>query len=333
MWEGDPEDASALFASMYRGQPMPQGGIVRTNEEAFHHLCRIAAGLESPNLGEPEVMSQVRQAIGRHAESTHPHGLLENALGAAVGVGRRARRHLGATVGGSLATAAGSVAAAHGEVAILGAGAMARATARSLAPATVTMYSRRPEHIDGVETRPWELCPEAFGGAPAVISTIPGPGPNLPEDRIDAALASRKTPLLLAEVGMPPAFDWLRGHPGVSYMGIDEIAGTLPREANAELDEIVERESAAGWARLTAPGVVGEVIAAMVDSADRAVDEEVRRFAGRLPGASDPETVLRQLAHTVARRLLHPSISYVSSSPRAGEVADLLGKAYGVIDE
>ena len=96
---------------------------------------------------------------------------------------------------------------------------------------------------------------------------------------------------------------------------------------------MIEAEATAAWARLSAPDVVGQVIAAMVDNADRAVDEEVRRFVGKLLGAEDPEAVLRQLAHTVARRVLHPPISYVGSSPGSGEAAQVLGKAYGIIDE
>ena len=333
LWEGNPEQASSMLTSIYSDQAMPEGAIVRTNEEAFRHLCRVAAGLESPTLGEPEVLAQVRQAIAWFDEGTASSSLLGRALGATVGVARKVRRRLGTTEGGSLAMAAVSLAGSHQHVAIFGAGSMARATARSLAGNTATVYSRRQDHVDGAEPRPWEAFPEAFSASSVVISAIPGPAPNAPEDGIGAALASRETPLFLADLGMPPGFDWLRSHSMVTYVGIDEIASSVTRTATPELDAIVDRESAAAWARLSAPDVVGEVIAALVDSADRAVDEEVRRFAGRLQDAEDPEMVLRQLAHTVARRVIHPPISYVGTSSRSGEAADLLGRAYGVIDE
>ncbi len=333
IWEGGPQQASDLLTSLYGDEPMPEGGMVRTDYQAFRHLCRIAAGLESPNLGEPEVLSQVRQAIGWFEESAQADSLLGRALGAAVGVGRKVRRHLENTEEGSLAMAAASMAGPHHRVAILGAGAMARAAARGVPGGMVTVYSRHQARVDGAEPRPWESCPEAFAGSPVVISTIPGPATDPSRSGIEAALASRDTQLLFADVGMPPGFGWLRSHPRVTYLGIDEIASSVTRHARPEIDGILERESAAAWARLSAPSVVAEVIGAMLDSADRAVDEEVRRFARRLPGAADPEAILRQLAHTVARRVIHPPISYVGSSPRAGEVADLLGKAYGVVDE
>jgi glutamyl-tRNA reductase len=72
------------------------------------------------------------------------------------------------------------------------------------------------------------------------------------------------------------------------------------------------------------------VIAAMMEQADTAVVEEVQRFATRLAVSDDPERVLRQLAHSVARRVLHGPISYVSSSDRGIDVAETLAEAFGV---
>jgi glutamyl-tRNA reductase len=332
LWEGEPEQTSVLLASIYGEQPIPEGAVIRTDEQAFHHLCRVAAGLESPTKGEPEVMTQLRWAIASFSGDNGAADLLERALGAAVGVGRKIRRFLGEAPEPSLATIAASLARPHQDVSILGGGAMAKATAGHL-DADVTIYSRRQEHVESSDARPWELGLEGFARSPVVISTVPGHDQLYPVNEIEAALSSRTSPLLLADVGMPPGFEWLADHPAVTYVGIDEIASAVPRRSHPEIDSMVEGESTAAWSRLTSPTVVSEVIAAMVDSADRAVDEEVRRFAGKLTGATDPEVVLRQLAHTVARRVLHAPISYVGSSPRSGEAADLLGKAYGVIDD
>jgi glutamyl-tRNA reductase len=332
VWEGEPEEGSELLVSIYGEDPIPEGAVIRTDNQAFHHLCRVAAGLESPTKGEPEVMTQLRSAIAYFSADNGSADLLGRALGAAVGVGRKIRRFLGEAPEPSLATIAASLANPHRDVAILGGGAMAKVTADHL-DGEVTIYSRRQDHVESSVARPWESGLEAFAGSPVVISTVPGHERLYPPDEIEAALSSRTSPLLLADLGMPPGFDWLADHPAVTYVGIDEIASAIPRRSHLEIDVMVEGESAAAWSRLTSPAVVSEVIAAMVDSADRAVDEEVRRFAGRLTGAADPEVVLRQLAHTVARRVLHAPISYVGSSPQSGEAADLLGKAYGVIDD
>jgi glutamyl-tRNA reductase len=71
----------------------------------------------------------------------------------------------------------------------------------------------------------------------------------------------------------------------------------------------------------------------MVKQAETAVSEEVSRFTHRLAGAEDPEQILRQLAHTVARRVLHPPISFIGSTERGAQVVDLLAEAFGVDDD
>ena len=91
-------------------------------------------------------------------------------------------------------------------------------------------------------------------------------------------------------------------------------------------------EAAAAWRRFTTPDRVGMVIGTMVQQAEKAVAEEVARFATRLSQAEDPERVLRQLAHTVARRVLHPPISFISSTERGSEAIEVLAEAFGVDD-
>ena len=76
----------------------------------------------------------------------------------------------------------------------------------------------------------------------------------------------------------------------------------------------------------------GSIIGAVQERVDRTVDEEVRRFGSRLSASAEPEQVLRQLAHTVARRILHPSVSLIGSTPlRPDELHDL-ARAFGVDD-
>jgi glutamyl-tRNA reductase len=295
-------------------------------------MCRLAAGLESPALGESEVFSQFRQGVSAFSEGATGNGDLARSLGAAVGIGRGVRRHLGGEVA-SMASAAATTARSEERVAILGAGAMARATAELLPPGSVTLFSRRPAVVAGHDTQPWEQTLQALGEFPVLISTVPGRVQLFHNDEVNAALARRTEPLLLIDLGMPPGFDRYRSHPAIVYMGIDDIATSVQRRSRPDLEELVAKEAASAWARLNAPYRVGMVIAAIVDDAELAVDEEVRRFAGRLPDAVDPEAIMHQLAHTVARRVLHRPISYAGSSDNDGEALRVLAEAFGVTDE
>ncbi len=180
----------------------------------------------------------------------------------------------------------------------------------------------------------WEEASEALATYPVVISTVPGKAPLFSDDVIARDLARRSEPLLLIDLGMPPAFARPEVGDSVRYIGVDERgvirrAPTIGRGRGKRCEGSVPQV----WRRLTAPDRVGAVIAAMVEQAETAVTEEVQRFVHRLSEAEDPERVLRQLAHTVARRVLHPPISFVSSTERGSEAVEVLAEAFGVDDD
>lgn len=332
-WAAGPETTSDLLACLYGDASSSDLGVVRTDEAAFTHLCRVAAGLDSPLIGEPEVLGQFRHAMSVWHEASAASGSLRRALEAAIGIGRTARRLLGDAPRGSLAALAASAAAPFPRVAILGAGAMARAAAEHLDGVEVTIFARRAGHVAGRETLAWEAASAALVTHPVVISTVPGKVPLFTDNTIAHAFAHRNKPLLLIDLGMPPGFARPEAADSIRYVGVDELASSVNAQPAAEAEESVARGAAAAWRCLSAPDRVGKVIAAMVEQAEDAVSEEVQRFVDRLPKANDPERVLRQLAHTVARRVLHPPISFLSSTDRGVEAVEVLADAFGIDDE
>jgi glutamyl-tRNA reductase len=302
---------------------------IRHDEDGFLHLCRVAAGLESPVVGELEVLGQFRSAVAAFA-GAHPGSPLKAILDSAVGVARAARRRSNVSPRGSLAAIAAREVSRFGRVAIFGAGAMARAAADELAEAEVTVFSRRPQRMTRHATRSWEEAFDALAAFPAVVSTVPGSEEPFPSDRVSEALAFRRRPLVLVDLGMPPAFRHLPETPLLEHLTIDDVADLADSLAAPDLEASVAEEAQKTWSRLSAPDRARTVIAEMVDQAESAVDEEVSRFAGRLHSADDPEEVLRQTARTVARRILHGPISYINDSARKPGALDVLAEAFGV---
>ena len=318
-WLGDEAPIDDVRARLYPGDDV--GGEVRHDEEAFRHLARVAAGLDSPLIGEPEVLGQVRRAMIPLGESE-----IRRVLETAVAVARAARRELDEMPRGSLAAAAAEASAPLGRVAVLGGGAMARATLARLSGVEVAVYARRPDPVAGRSPRPWADVAEALATYPAVISTVPGKSPLMSTDELASIAANRGEPLLLVDLGMPPALP-AGGTEGIRYLGVDELAATVSSPAAAEAEERIGQDSAAAWRRLSAPNTAGAVIAAVMSQADAAVAEEIERLIPRL-AAGDPEELLRQVAHRVARRLLHPPISYLGNTDE--QSVEVLAAAFGV---
>ncbi len=332
-WTGGLDTAPEILACLYGEESSRDLGVARTDEAAFVHLCRVAAGLDSPLIGEPEILGQFRHAVAASHEAAPVSGELGRVLEAAIGIGRNTRRLLGDAPRGSMAALAVSAAAPLGMVAILGAGAMARAAAELLDARRVTIFARRPEPVAGHHPRAWGEAAGALANYPVVISTVPGKVPLFTAESVSSALERRTEPLLLIDLGMPPGF--ARPEPGdpVRYLGVDDLAAAANAHHPAAAEASVVKAAAAAWRRLSLPDRAGVVIAALIQQAETAVSAEVPRFAQRLSGASDPERVLSQLAHTVARRVLHSPISFIGSSERGVEAVEVLAEAFGIDDD
>ena len=336
-----PADRSSLeriLKIVFDEVPAPAGGVIRAGAEQIHHLFRVAAGVESPVLGEPEVLGQFRKALDVGRREAAIGGLFERLLGESVGAGRSARRMLPGSPYGSLARVAAQLAGASDEVAVFGAGSMARAVVQALAelpaPCRVTVYARRPQEVDlpGVRAAALEEAPRVLRSDPVAISATSAKQALFAPEMLEEVLAARTDDLLLIDLAMPPDFFPTANASHLRYFGVDDLARLARRERPPdEVEAFLAEAAAAATVRLANHGRVGPVIAAILGAAGRAVEEELARFAPR--ASAEEREVLEQLAHTVARRVLHGPISYLSTHPDGATAAEAFGTAFGLNDD
>jgi glutamyl-tRNA reductase len=232
---------------------------------AARHLFRVAAGLESMVLGEPEIQGQVRRAFGRALALGTTGRVLNRLFQDALGAGKRVRSATGISRGGaSVASVAMALAARElGELAgrralVVGAGKHGALTARALADAGVrTMFVANRDR-----GRAAELA-RRFGGAAVglgdlgqelrrcelVVTCTSAPERVL--TRRDLAAASEGRRLVVLDTAVPrdvePAAASL---PGVALFDLDDIGREVARTLAARRGEadraapIVEREVA-----------------------------------------------------------------------------------------
>jgi len=312
---------------------------VRVGDDAVVHLYRIAAGLESPILGEQEILTQFRQALIEAEESGQVGGLFAKLLESAVSVGRQAREALPGSPHNSMAAVAAQVVGGVDSVAVLGSGIMATAVVDGLlllpAPPQITVVARNPEKVaerPGVEVRPFDDARKVIEEFPAVISATSAKKRLIREDDLSAAVADRKTSLLLVDMAMPPDFKPAVDD-DITYIAIDDLAEMADRRPRSdEADALVESAAIEAFRQYREHHEVGPLIGGLMSNADDVVDGVVTKFSGRLEDPSD-EGVMRQAAHTVARTLLAGPVSYLKAEDRAPEAIDVIAAAFGIDDE
>ncbi|MEE9227453.1 MAG: hypothetical protein V3U47_00625 [Acidimicrobiia bacterium] len=312
---------------------------IRQGDRAVTHLFRVAAGLESPILGEQEILTQFRQTVLEAEAAGAAEGLFAGLLETAVSVGRQARDLIPGSPHNSMAAVAAQTIGSANRVAVLGWGIMATAVVEGLlqlpAPPHVTVVTRHPEKVagrDGLEVWAFEKATEALRTFPAVVSATSAKRRLVDDETMAAAVSNREAPLTLIDMAMPPDFRPPEAV-AITYLDIDDLARMADRRPRAGgADSYVETAANDAYRQYRDHNTVGPLIGGLMRTADDIVDRTVDRFAGRL-GSGDDEAVLRQATHTVARALLAGPVSYVKQANRAPEAVDVIAEAFGVDDE
>ena len=309
---------------------------VRHGDRAVAHIFRIAAGLESPILGEHEILTQFRQGLIEAEEQGTVGGVFARLLESAIAVGRQARELIPGTPHNSMAAVAAQAVGSASRVAVLGSGVMAVAVVDGLlqlpAPPEIVVVARNPEKVperEGVAVLGFEHAEAVMAEFPAVISATSAKRRLIEDETMARIVASRREAMFLVDMAMPPDFS-PPGTPLVTYLSIDDLARMADRRKRTdEADEFVESAAREAHRQYRDHHEIGPLVGQLVDTADETVEAAVRKFSGRLTDPAD-SAVLRQAAHTVARRILADPISYLKSADRTPDAIDVIAAAFAV---
>jgi glutamyl-tRNA reductase len=221
-------DALADFTATFHGVELARLEphlYARPDEDAVRHLFRVAAGLDSLVVGEPQILGQVKDAYAAAADQHTTGSTLSKLFHWSFAVGKRVRTETGIGEGAvSVSYAAVSLARkifgelAGLQVVVLGAGEMAALTAQHLLGhdvGPVAVASRTAAHADALVADlggpprlaavGWERAlDDLVAHADIVITATGSTVPILTRARIEAALRGRRTrPLFLIDIAVP----------------------------------------------------------------------------------------------------------------------------------
>lgn len=324
-------DAAGLTPHLY----------VHYEDRAVWHLLRVACGLDSMVIGEPQVLGQVRQALALAQEQATAGRVLNELVQRALRVGKRAHAETDldeagrslVTVGLGPADQVFGTGGLTGRTAlVVGAGSMSSLAATTLRRAgagrilvanrTHERAVRLAEAVDGEAVRlggddGCQVPVAALAEADAVISCTGADTPVIGTAAVRAALADRAgRPLFVLDLALPRDVEQEVGAlPGVTLVNLASLAcdesGANSAEDSPELPgvaqvrDLVAAETAefTGWLRATG---VAPTVVALRDRAAEVVAAELTRLDGRLPGLEQPvREEVAQALHRVVDKLLH----------------------------
>src|SRR5215218_2712109 len=189
---------------------------------AVAHLFTVAAGLDSALLGESEILGQVRRAWEVAAEEGASGPTLNVLFRHAVEVGKRVRHETG--IGRRLTSLSSAAVTLAGDrlgglrgrrVLVIGAGAMGEriATVAASRGAHVVVANRTVERARVVAERVGGTAvgllslPSALAEVDAVLTSTGSTTPLVERADVEAAVARRRSPLLVVDVAVPRDVD------------------------------------------------------------------------------------------------------------------------------
>jgi len=233
-----------------------------TDLEAARHLFRVAAGLDSLVVGEPQILGQVKAA--HTIASTHRTAgtFLNRLFHSSFAVGKRVRTETGLG-SGAVSVSFAAVALAKKifgdlqgrSVLVIGAGEMGKLTAThmksqgvhqmTIVSRTMATAARTAEAIGGASAAPWEELDTLLGHADIVITATGASAAILTKARLESVMRPRRNnPLFIIDIAMPRDVEAAAGEiEQVFLYNIDDLQATVRENLARRASEVTRAES------------------------------------------------------------------------------------------
>ena len=317
----------AQYHRLARGELQPYLYAL-PQEQAVRHAFRVASGLDSMVIGEPQILGQMKEAA-RAAESAGTLGSLLHRLfqrSFAVAKEVRSTTRIGAA-SVSMAAAAVKLAARifpslkDQSVLLIGAGEMIELTATHFAaqaPARITVANRTLERAERLAARfnaraiELRALGEHLQDYDIIVSCTASSLPILGKGLVERALrARRRRPMFMVDLAVPRDIEQEAGElDDVFLYTVDDLAGIVSSNLDARRAALEQAEAIIDtqvgrfmqWLQLR-EGV--PMIRELREQADDARRQELERALKALARGEDPAKVMETLSRALTNKLMH----------------------------
>ena len=316
------------------------------DEAALQHIFRVASSLDSMVVGEPQIVSQVKQAWQQAQKVGTTGRFLDAVLQKALTVSKRVRNET------AIGNAAVSIPYAAVEltrqifgtlenkkVLLLGAGKMSELSARGLlnhGANSVCVINRTLEHAAELATKlggvavPFEERWQHMAEADIIISSTSCPHTILSREEAEILVHGRNDrALVIVDIAMPRDIDSaVREVKGVFLYDLDDLENVVDHNAGereaaaAEAQKILEAEAQGFRRKLMAERVVPTIIALRqrLDEICRQELDSFRQENG--PFSKDQDEMLNAVMSRMTKRIAGSLARELKEFPEKVERAD-----------
>ncbi|RAO77332.1 glutamyl-tRNA reductase [Dyella jiangningensis] len=333
--------------------------LYRHDEDAaVRHMFRVATGLDSMVLGEPQILGQVKDAYQQARDARVLRAPMERLLQHTFAVAKRVRTdtRIGAHTVSVAFTAVRLAEQAFTDlrqacVLLIGAGDTIELAARHLADKQVRrliVANRTLENAQELASRHGGYAvsladlPQHLAEADIVISSTAARQPVVTHAMVEKAIATRRRkPMFMVDIAVPRDIEASVGElDDVFLYGIDDLRQVIDdnrrlreaaaREADAIIDLQVERYMA--WRRAL---TVRNPAVDLRLHAEVYRDEVLEKARAMIARGKSPDEALAFLANTLTNKLLHHPSARLREAALSGDM-DLLhaaGRLYGIVEK
>lgn len=324
-----------------------------TEGDVARHAFRVASGLDSMVLGEPQILGQVKLAVKVAGEAGMLHGPLDRLFQDTFKVAKQVRTdtEIGAT---SVSMAAASMKLAQqlfGDLSdtrllLIGVGEMIELAAAHFAgqsPKAIVVANRTLERGKELAARfgasaiTLQQLPERIHEFDVIISSTASTLPIIGKGMVERALKMRRhRPICMVDLAVPRDIEAEVGNLDDVFLYTLDALGkiiqqnTEKREAAvAQADAIIETRTGEYMAWLASRATI-PVIQQLRSKADQYRQGELERAHKLLAKGEDPAKVLEALANGLTNKFLHHPLTALKrvSGAERDALTDALGKLY-----
>ena len=302
------------------------------DDQALRHMMRVAGGLDSLVLGEPQILGQMRDAYARAHESGALNGDLARTFQQVFSVAKRIRTDTG--IGAhpvSVAYAAVSF-ARHifadlrtSRALLIGAGDMIELVARHLRDqqvAEITIANRTQQRADalarevGGRAVTLEELPVVLEKTDIVISCTASPVPVMGKGMVERALKKRRhKPIFMVDIAVPRDIEPEVGKLQDIYLyTVDDLHEAIEenvrqrQDAARDAEQIID-QAIARYAREQRELTAVDTLRGYREQVASLGEEELLKALSQLEAGGDPADVMRRFQHALLNKVMHqPSV-------------------------